>query len=109
MNEKEEKMNISRRFIQYEEIINRPENYIGSTELQKEKLWVYNNREDKLEFREIKYPPGLLTIFNNILINASDNIKNGMKYIEVRINPKDNIIEIKNDGKGIQIGKKCNK
>ena len=32
---------------QYEHILTRPDTYIGSLEFQKEKLWVFNQKENK--------------------------------------------------------------
>ena len=90
---------------QYEHILKRPDSYIGSIEFQKERLWVFNDQTEKLEFREIKYVPGLFKIFDEILVNAADNYQNDntMKYIKVDIKPEENKIKIKNDGQGIPI------
>ena len=90
---------------QYEHILKRPDSYIGSIEFQKERLWVYNNETEKLEFRDIKYVPGLFKIFDEILVNAADNYQNdnSMKYIKVEIKQSENKIKIKNGGKGIPI------
>ena len=90
---------------QYEHILKRPDSYIGSIEFQKERLWVYNSETEKLEFREIKYVPGLFKIFDEILVNAADNYQNDktMKYIKVTIDRKNNTIKVKNGGKGIPI------
>ena len=60
---------------QLEHILLRPDTYIGSVELQKDKLWVFNQKEDKLEYREINYVPGLYKIFDEILVNAADNFQ----------------------------------
>ncbi len=58
---------------QYEHILKRPDIYIGSLEFQKEKLWVFNQKENKLELRDINYVPGLFKIFDEILVNEADN------------------------------------
>jgi DNA topoisomerase-2 len=58
---------------QLEHILLRPDTYVGSIELQKDKLWVFNQETSKLEFREINYVPGLFKIFDEILVNAADN------------------------------------
>ena len=90
---------------QYEHILKRPDSYIGSIEFQKERLWVYNSETEKLEFRDVKYVPGLFKIFDEILVNAADNYQNdkSMKYIKVDIDRKNNRIKVKNGGKGIPI------
>jgi DNA topoisomerase-2 len=64
---------------QLEHILLRPDAYIGSDEMQKDKLWVYNINEEKLEFREVNYVPGLYKIFDEILVNAADNFQS--KYV----------------------------
>ena len=90
---------------QYQHILKRPDSYIGSIEFQKERLWVYNHETEKLEFKDIKYVPGLFKIFDEILVNAADNYQNdkSMKYIRVDIKQAENKIKIKNGGKGIPI------
>ena len=94
-----------KKLTQYEHILSRPDTYVGSLEFQKERLWVFNSQENKLEFREVNYVPGLFKIFDEILVNAADNYQRDktMKYIKVDINPEENIIRIKNGGKGIPI------
>ena len=94
-----------KKLTQYEHILSRPDTYVGSLEFQKERLWVFNSQENKLEFREVNYVPGLFKIFDEILVNAADNYQRdkSMKYIKVDINPEENKIRIKNGGKGIPI------
>ena len=107
-NKKEKKETIEEQYqkvTQYEHILKRPDSYIGSIEFQKERLWVYNSETEKLEFREVKYVPGLFKIFDEILVNAADNYQNdkSMKYIKVTIDRDKNTIKIKNGGRGIPI------
>ena len=94
-----------KKLTQYEHILSRPDTYVGSLEFQKERLWVFNSEENKLEFREVSYVPGLFKIFDEILVNAADNYQRdkSMKYIKVDIDPEENRIHIKNGGKGIPI------
>ena len=94
-----------KKLTQYEHILSRPDTYVGSLEFQKERLWVFNSEENKLEFREVSYVPGLFKIFDEILVNAADNYQRdkSMKYIKVDINPEENRIRVKNGGKGIPI------
>ena len=91
---------------QLEHILLRPDTYIGSVELQKDKLWVFDLAENALDFREISYVPGLYKIFDEILVNAADNFqrdKNSMTYIKVNIDQANNRISVRNNGKGIPI------
>ena len=60
---------------QLEHILLRPDSYVGSIEMQKDKLWVFNRETQKLEFRDVNYVPGLYKIFDEILVNAADNFQ----------------------------------
>ncbi len=90
---------------QLEHILKRPDTYIGSTEHQESVLWIYDEASELMKEKNVKIVPGLFKIFDEILVNAADNkIRDpSMKKIEVRIDPEENIIEIKNDGRGIPI------
>lgn len=90
---------------QLEHILLRPDTYIGSVEVQNEKMWVYNKEKQCLEFREVKFVPGLFKIFDEILVNAADNYQRdkSMSYIKVTIDQKNNRISVTNNGKGIPI------
>lgn len=89
---------------QLEHILRRPDTYIGSTELTTETMWVINE-SNSLEQKPVTFVPGLLKIFDEILVNAADNkIRDpSMKKIDVIIDPESNTIQVKNDGKGIPI------
>ena len=58
---------------QIEHILIRPDTYIGTVDMQEEKLWAYDENQDKFVNRTISYVPGLYKIFDEILVNASDN------------------------------------
>lgn len=88
-----------------EQILLRPDTYIGGIESYESCQWVYNSIEKKMEYRLIKYIPGIFKIFDEILVNASDNYVRDkkMKVIKVKIDPEKNKISIYNDGKGIPV------
>jgi DNA topoisomerase-2 len=88
---------------QIEHILKRPDTYIGDTKLQKEKQYVYEN--DKIIKKEINYPPGLMKIFDEILVNARDHYINdpSCDMIRVTIDVSNNEISVMNNGKGIDI------
>jgi DNA topoisomerase-2 len=90
---------------QLEHILLRPDTYIGSTERNEQKQWVYNEEEKKMEFKTIEISPGFYKIFDEILVNAADNRQRdpSMKNIKVTIDPENNLISVHNDGKGIPI------
>ncbi len=56
-----------------------------------------------MNFRTIKFVPGLYKIFDEILVNAADNRQRdpqGMDTIKVDINKESNTISIFNNGRG---------
>ena len=56
---------------QLEHILLRPDTYIGSTEKQAQQLWVHDG--ERMAFKAVTFAPGLYKIFDEILVNASDN------------------------------------
>jgi DNA topoisomerase-2 len=93
---------------QVEHILLRPDTYVGSVEKQEDQLWVWEN--DEMVYRSISYVPALYKIFDEILVNAADNLQRGgsMTAIKVEIDTKQKRIKVWNNGKGlpIQIHKK---
>ena len=90
-----------------EHIKERPDTYIGSCEKRHEPMWVWNESAKCLEHRTIGYVPGLLKIFDEILVNAADNKQRdpNMKYIKVNIQRRDQLtfISVENDGAGVPV------
>lgn len=84
-----------------EHIKSRPDTYIGSIESRTEPMWVIEG--EKMVNRAITYVPGLLKIFDEILVNAADNKQrdDGMKFIKVVV--ADDHITVENDGAGIPV------
>ena len=98
-----------------EHIQSLPDTYIGSTELTKIKTYIYCDESKKMLEKEITYIPGLLKIFDEVVVNAidhsmrlksetKDNIKH-VKNIKITIDKNDGKISIYNDGNGIDIQK----
>jgi DNA topoisomerase-2 len=48
---------------QLEHILLRPDTYIGSIEYDNQQLWVFNNATKEMEYRLVKFVPGLYKIF----------------------------------------------
>ena len=71
---------IYKKLTPYQHILSRPDTYVGSLEFQKETLWVYNESEEKLEYRDVQYVPGLFKIFDETLVNAADNFQSKKLY-----------------------------
>ncbi|ODV94073.1 hypothetical protein PACTADRAFT_50962 [Pachysolen tannophilus NRRL Y-2460] len=90
---------------QLEHILKRPDTYVGSVEKFSSELWIYDEDTESMALKTVSIVPGLFKIFDEILVNAADNkIRDAsMKRIDVTIDPEKNLIEVKNDGKGIPI------
>ncbi|KAN0050127.1 hypothetical protein ACTA71_003230 [Dictyostelium dimigraforme] len=110
-----------------EHVLLRPDSYIGTIEKIEDDMWVlsnsmFNKSKNTIELNNDKestklkpsnyihpikatYIPGLLKIYDEILVNAADNKKRDstMSFIQVEINPNENTISIMNDGKGIPV------
>ena len=84
-----------------EHIKERPDSYIGSCDVRTEMMWVLDGT--KMVQRNVQYVPGLLKIFDEILVNAADNKRRdaAMRCIKVNIQP--NSISVENDGAGIPV------
>ncbi len=98
-------------------IYSRPAMYIGTIEPNTIETFVVDN-SDKIVKRQITYIPGLFKIFDEAIVNAIDHsvrtrkdLADGktdiiiVKTIRILINKATGIIEIFNDGNGIEIVK----
>ena len=56
---------------QLEHIIDIHDTYIGSVEKTDVDTWIYNEEDDKIIYKNIKYIPGLYKIFGNSFIKLS--------------------------------------
>merc|ERR1719440_975055 len=88
-----------------EHILLRPDTYVGSVESHEENTWVWNDRKHEMEYKGIQYVPALYKIFDEILVNAADNLQRdpNMKAIKVDIDPRKGRIRVWNDGKGLPV------
>lgn len=76
---------------QLEHILLRPDTYVGSIEAQSQELWVFDSVQSRMVYRKISYVPALYKIFDEILVNAADNLMrdpHGMDCIKVDIDQK---------------------
>lgn len=101
-----------------EHILALPDTYIGSIEPQKITSFVYDEATKKMVSDELTYIPGLLKIFDEVIVNAIDHSmrlradeSNGktdikhVKNIKVSIDKESGRITIMNDGNGVDIKK----
>ena len=94
-------------------ILELPDTYIGSVERHRDELYVLDESGEipKIVKREVEWVPGLVNIFNEILVNVTDQWtrlnslkKRGVKKltkINVNINETTGEISIRNNGDGI--------
>jgi len=88
-----------------EHILLRPDTYVGSIEKQDDLLWVWNKDKGEMEQKNISYVPALYKIFDEILVNAADNLQrcSKMTCIKVDIDAKQGRIKVLNNGRGLPI------
>lgn len=86
-----------------EHILTRPDTYIGEVKCQKETHWVY--QDGTIIKKDIEVPPGLIKIFDEILVNACDHTKTDKTCdtIKVTIDTSNNEISVWNNGRGIDV------
>jgi DNA topoisomerase-2 len=89
----------------YEQIMVRPDTYVGSIERTRERLFVFDAIQEKMVERDIEYVPGLFKIFDEILVNAADNYQrdSSMTAIKVDIDAVSGTVSVWNNGAGIPI------
>jgi DNA topoisomerase II len=101
---------------QKEHVLTRPGMYIGSIDTDVYDTWVFDEETKRMSKRSVKYIPGLFKIFDEILVNAIDHavrlaskpagsVHSFMKTIKVKIDKESGVIEVFNDGDGIEIVK----
>lgn len=96
---------------QLEHILDLPDTYIGSIEKTEIETWIYNETDNKMNFRNIYYVPGFYKIFDEILVNALDQevrlriagSPNPVTAIKVNFDTVNNMISVYNNGEGIPI------
>ena len=99
---------------QREHVLTCPGMYIGSVEVDPCETWVKDDQ--RMIKKTIQYIPGLFKIVDEILVNAVDHsvrlkskkpeeVSNFVKNIKVSIDKATGIIEVFNDGDGIEVVK----
>jgi len=86
-----------------EHILLRPDTYVGSCEAQSQDMYVFEG--GNMVWRKIEYVPALYKIFDEILVNAADNMMRDktMDMIDVHINQQEGWISVQNNGKGVPV------
>jgi DNA topoisomerase II len=93
-----------------EHILKKPDTYIGAIEKDEMKGW-FLDEDGIFKYRTITWTPGLYKCFDEAIVNARDHFirmsllkkkkKHQVKNIDISC--KDDIVEIMNDGNGIDI------
>ena len=88
-----------------EHIIQRPSMYIGAVDLTKTSEYVFE--DDKIQYKEIAYVPGLIKIINEIIDNSVDvAIKTNFKSSnEISVKITEDTVEVQDNGTGIPVMK----
>lgn len=89
-----------------EHVLRRPDSYVGSTKPDIESSWVLDTCGQKFVKAELTYPPALLKIFDEILVNALDQHAmdpSRTTKIAVKVDMEKGSISITNNGPGIPI------
>ncbi|KAJ9472207.1 DNA topoisomerase 2 [Diplonema papillatum] len=88
-----------------EQIRHRPDTYVGSREAKADTLWVYDDEAQEMELRKVSWVPALYKIFDEILVNASDNWErdNNQTRVKVDINVEKGYIRVWNNGQGVPV------
>ena len=88
-----------------EHIIKRPGMYVGDIKNKLLSRFILNNEKKSMEYLDINYSQGILKLFDEVLVNASDETqRNKVNYIKINITNE--YIEVKNDtNKSIPIEK----
>jgi DNA gyrase/topoisomerase IV subunit B len=100
----------SERFVKLtprEHVLMRPDTYIGSIVNEDRDVFVVDNLQDlkhtKISLKNINYNSSFVKLFDEVITNASDHSNRTNEVTYIKINIKDNIISIENDGPGIPI------
>ena len=96
-------------------IYNTPDTYVGGCDLIAEILPLYDSEKKKIEFKETEFIPALYNTFNEILVNAKDQVTRleelykkdktiqRISEIKVEIKSEKGEVSIYNDGDGIDV------
>lgn len=94
---------VIRKLTEREHIIQRPAMYIGAVDLTKVSEYVFE--DDKIQYKEIAYVPGLIKIINEIIDNSVDvAIKTNFKSSnEISVKITEETVEVQDNGTGIPV------
>lgn len=90
---------------QREHILRRPDTYVGGTDLLESEMWVWDEEQSRICRRKVSYPPALLKIFDEILVNSRDHSvrDESCTRIRVELDRETGCITVENNGDGIAV------
>jgi len=85
---------------QREHVLVRSDTYVGSIECTDEDHWIYDEEKNKIKKKTIKFTPGFLKIFDEVLVNAADASQNDKSCdtVKVEYNKEEGYISVWNNG-----------
>ena len=89
-----------------EQILLRPDTYVGSVHMQDdEEVWIWDDEAQRMKLKTVRYVPALYKIFDEILVNAADHAvrDSTLNKIKVVIDAEKNEISVWNNGAGIPV------
>jgi len=96
-----------------EHILELPDTYIGSVDTSNEHRWVYNTVTSAMEYRLVRFCPGFLKVFDEVLVNALDHrvrmsgragtIADAVPVKHIDVTITDTTLTVRNDGDGIPV------
>ncbi len=88
-----------------EHVLLRPDTYVGSVTPVECEVPVFDAASQRIVLQTLPYSAALLKIFDEILVNAADNMQrtSGMTRLRVTIDRSSGLISIWNDGTGIPV------
>jgi DNA gyrase/topoisomerase IV subunit B len=90
---------------QREHVLRRPDTYVGGTDLVETEAWVWDEEQSRISRRNISFPPALLKIFDEVLVNARDHSvrDENCTRIRVELDRETGTITVENNGEGIAV------
>lgn len=90
---------------QREHVLRRPDTYVGGTDSTETEAWVWDEEQSHISRRKISFPPALLKIFDEILVNARDHSVRDetCNKIRVELDRETGSITVENNGEGIAV------
>lgn len=82
-----------------------PQVYLGSINQVKIKMYIYNEKKKKHVLTSVNYYPALMKVFDEILVNAADNILRSPDTTKIKVwfNMETNQITVYNNGESPEI------